>query len=58
LSVIAILFPRPVERTRDIPFLIGLVTFLFVGAIAALLARACCPCSKKGECRRRKNFPP
>ncbi len=47
LTAIAILFPRPVERTRDIlagsfwhPFLIGLVNFLFVGAIAALLARS------------------
>lgn len=46
LSAIAILFPRPVERTHVLlaasfgrPFLIGLVNFLFVGAITALLAR-------------------
>jgi len=46
LSAVALLLPRPVERTRDIlaaslgrPFLIGLVNFLFVGAIAALLVR-------------------
>jgi hypothetical protein len=46
LAVIALMFPSPVERTRAAletslgrSFLLGLVNFLFVAAIAALLAR-------------------
>ena len=46
LASVAILFPRPVEKTRDIlaasfgrSFLLGLVNFLFFGAITALLVR-------------------
>lgn len=46
LGAVAILFPRPVEKTRDIltasfgrSFLLGLVNLLFFGAITALLAR-------------------
>lgn len=46
LASVAILFPRPVEKTRDIlsasfgrSFLLGLVNFLFFGALVALLAR-------------------
>lgn len=46
LSAVAILFPRPVEKTRDIlavsfgrSFVLGLVNFLFFGALVALLAR-------------------
>lgn len=46
LASVAILFPRPVEKARDIlaasfgrSFLLGLVNFLFFGALVALLAR-------------------
>ena len=46
LGAVAVLFPRPVEKTRDIltasfgkSFLLGLVNFLFFGALVALLAR-------------------
>ncbi len=46
LTAVAVLFPRPVERTRDIlaasfwrSLLLGLVNFLFFGAVAALLGR-------------------
>lgn len=46
LGAVAILFPRPVEKTRDIlagsflrSFLLGLVNFLFFGALVALLTR-------------------
>lgn len=46
LASVAVLFPRPVETARDIltasfgrSFLLGLVNFLFFGALVALLAR-------------------
>ena len=46
LGAVAILFPRPVEKARDIlaasfgrSFVLGLVNFLFFGALVALLAR-------------------
>jgi hypothetical protein len=46
LAVIALIFPAPVERTRAAletslgrSFLLGLVNFLFFGAIAALLVK-------------------
>ncbi|MBV6394928.1 MAG: hypothetical protein HFACDABA_00499 [Anaerolineales bacterium] len=46
LGAVAVLFPRPVEKARDIltasfwkSFLLGLVNFLFFGALVALLAR-------------------
>jgi len=45
-ATVGLLFPRPVEQTRDLlsasfgrSFLLGLVNFLFVGAVTALLAR-------------------
>ena len=46
LAVVALLFPQPVERTRNVietslvkSFLLGLVNFLFAAAIVALFAR-------------------
>lgn len=45
-AAVALFFPLPVERTRDLlsgsflrSFLLGLVNFLFFGAIAALLVK-------------------